>query len=155
MCEPCNTSHVVVQFRLTTRSLRCINRRKVLFSPRGPFFLASEITTRGNSGVLCQGLRIESFAIHKNESSASRSTSQGGHPPLMGGPRHRSKPAVGMGYFYSATDPRRCSMYNTPSPTNGLVACVCRPRLGASSPHCLCHCSALHAQRSVSPSNAP
>ena len=43
----------------------------------------------------------------------------------------------------------------TTSPTNGHVACVCRPRLGASSLHCLCHCSALHAQESVFLNNAP
>ena len=40
------------QFRLATHSLRRINRRKVLVSPRGPFSLASKITMRGNSGVL-------------------------------------------------------------------------------------------------------
>ena len=98
------------------------------------------------------GSRVSSFK--KKKVRPLYPSPKGGHPPLMGGPRHRSKPAVGMDI--SIAPPILGAVpCVTPSPTNGRVACVCRPRLGASSLHCLCHGSALHAQGSVSPSNAP
>ena len=104
-------------FRLANHSPGCIRRREVLVSPRGPLFLASRITMVGNSGVpktFCQtprwgqpgsGLRDQDreFRPSENGKQTPDPSPLADHPPLMGGPRHRSKPAVGMDTCYSAT----------------------------------------------------
>ena len=104
------------QFRLATHLLRCINRRKVLVSPRGPFSLASKITMRGNSGVLGKKRdQDREFRHSKKESSASLSVTQRWPPPFDGRATTQVKTCRGDGYFYSATDPRRCPMCNSVS----------------------------------------
>ena len=99
-----------VWFRLANHSPGCIRRREVLVSPRGPLFLASRITMVGNSGVpktFCQTPDGGSLAADIRDQDREFRPSENGkqtpdpspladHPPLMGGPRHRSKPAVGM-----------------------------------------------------------
>ena len=88
------------QFRLATHSLRRINRRKVLVSPRGPFSLASKITMRGNSGVLGKKRdQDREFRHSKKESSASLSVTQRWPPPFDGRATTQVKTCRGDGIF--------------------------------------------------------
>ena len=94
-------SHWSNQFRIAERSPRCIVRRKVLVSPRGPFFLASRITTRGNSGVLF-GERSRPIRREFRPSNKGRRSIYpplGASPPLVEGPSGLVSPYRGSWIF--------------------------------------------------------
>ena len=94
------------------------------------------------------------FRPSQNEKGTARRSLFAVHPPLVGGPRHRSKPAVGLDTFIAPPRPRRCSGVGADTPTLPRVpGCQFNDMVGRAScqtndlkPTTLLHC--LSNQRS-------